>query len=402
MIKAGIFGGTFDPVHNGHIKCAEEVRKALSLDKIIFVPAGNPPHKFAEPTSLGRDRFNMLKLAAEGHEGFEVCDAELLMNGYTFTADTIPELRARYPDHDLYFIMGSDAANGFLKWHNVGEIISSCVLVPVLRPGSGHAAFAALEYRLRDAGARVSPLHIEGLVNVSSTDIRRGIRERDDDIIRMLPEGVARYVKEKGLYREGPSDEEFIKADLEKILKPERFIHSLGVAEEAERLAVRFGADPRKARLAGLLHDCAKNVKVEQLKWIGMSLRDFAAEDGDGFREKLLHGPLGAIVAERRYGVRNPEILEAIAKHTTGDYEMGLLADIVFLADYTERNRKGAFFEEMRLILDEWGILKAELYAANELLRRFVSKNAPINTRTVIMRNRILEQIEKDKSGSGR
>ena len=393
MIKAGIYGGTFDPVHKGHIRCAEEVQKALSLDKIIFVPAGNPPHKFANPTSLGRDRYNMLKIATEGREGFEICDAELLRNGYTFTADTIPEIEKLYPGHEFYFIMGEDAAHNFHKWYNVNEIVSRCSLVPVKRAGTYAAAFAALKATLSDMGAKVFPLCAEGIPDVSSSDIREGIRNRDPAAAGQLPDGVAKYIEEHGLYGEGPSGEEFIKADLERILKPERYIHSLGVAEEAERLAVRFGADPRKARLAGLLHDCAKNVKAEQLRWIGMSLRDFASEEGDGFREKLLHGPLGAIVAERRYGVSDPEILDAIRKHTTGDYEMSLLADIIFLADYTEKNRKGAFFEEIRVILDEWGIYRAELFACNELLKRFAANNAPVNIRTVIMRNRIIEQL---------
>ncbi|MBP1587571.1 MAG: nicotinate-nucleotide adenylyltransferase [Clostridia bacterium] len=393
MIKAGIYGGTFDPVHKGHIKCAEEVKKALSLDKIIFVPAGNPPHKFANPISLGRDRHNMLKAAVSGHEGFEICDAELLRTGYTFTADTLPEIEKRCPGHEFYYIMGSDAAAGFLNWYKAESIIARCRLVLVERPGDAQSDIDAIEKALRAAGAGTLVIKVEGLIDVSSSEIRRCVRERDEGLLDRLPAGVAQYIAANGLYREGAGDEEFIRADLERILKPERFVHSLGVAEEAERLAVRFGADPDKARLAGLLHDCAKNVKAEQLRWIGMKLEDFALTAGDGFREKLLHGPLGAIVAEKRYGIRDPEILDAVRKHTTGDYEMSLLDDIIFLADYTEKNRKGAFFEEIRVILDEWGIRKAELFAANELLVRFASNNAPVNIRTVIMRNRIIEEM---------
>lgn len=185
-----------------------------------------------------------------------------------------------------------------------------------------------------------------------------------------------------------------IKIDLEKRLKRKRYKHSLNVMEESLRLATLYNADKAKCVLAGLLHDNAKNLSFIEL--VGMcSENDIneAVGNNDGWNKNLLHGPAGAIVAQQRYGITDSEILEAIACHVTGKPGMGLVACVVFLADYTEPGRKGEWFENVGQALYK-GILPAMLAACDATIKHVIDKGEVLHCDSIRTRNDIIARLK--------
>lgn len=396
MLKTGILGGTFDPIHIGHIECALKIKEEFGLDNVIILPAGNPPHKFARPVTPGLLRLELAKVAVSGIDGLSVCDIEVKKNGYTFAADTLAELKEQNPGTEFYYILGDDTAAGIGGWKDAEKLGGFANFILVRRKGTGEKGLEDAKKALSDIGANVL-LSNETLPEISSTKIREAFANGSAPEDGSVPESVSRFITEHGLYRKGPMTEEAITEDLRSVLPPKRFIHSLGVAEEAVRLADKYGADTAKAHLAGLLHDCAKGVTVPQLKWIGMTPEDFSPEPAAGFSYRVLHGPLGAVVAERRYGVTDSEVLSAIAKHTTGDKNMSLLDKVVFIADYTEKNRCGEFFEEVRRLADNEGLVPAIAFACDETIKIILKRGEPIDVRTIYTRNAAIADREKGK-----
>lgn len=187
--------------------------------------------------------------------------------------------------------------------------------------------------------------------------------------------------------------------DVRKLLSPKRFTHSIGVMEESARLGGLFGADPERCRLAGLLHDCAKELTKQQYGWLGIKTDECGDYDG---KEVLLHGEAGAILAEARYGVTDPEILEAVRCHITGKPEMGLLAQILFVADYTEPGRRGPHFDRVRSKIKEGSLPQAILAECDGTIRYNLEKNAvQICTETIRTRNWILQKIAEEAEQNG-
>jgi len=180
-------------------------------------------------------------------------------------------------------------------------------------------------------------------------------------------------------------DFEFFADKLKKLLSGERFNHSLGVMETSEKLAVRYGADVEKAKIAGLLHDCAKNLREDEL----VALANKYGIQIDDILEKspyLLHGPVGGYMIEDYFGIHDDEIKRAIMLHTTGDRDMTLLDKIIFLADYIEPNRNFDGVEDLREVayknLDE-----AVIMALDETIKYVIDKGQLLYQKTVIARN---------------
>ena len=395
MAKTGILGGTFDPVHNGHIACAEQIRDEFGLDRVLFVLSANPPHKFAADVTPAKIRALMVNIALKGHDGLSLCDIELKRPGYSYAADTVGELVKTYPDDEFYYIIGTDAAVRLPDWKNVGAVVDGCVFILVKRPGESAKTAEKAVAALESIGAKYYISRSENLADVSSTAIRKALNRRGNNPDEIpVPAELSLFIGQHNIYSRRRWTTGMILQDLESVLNPGRYEHSLGVAEEADRLAGIYGADPGKALMAGLLHDCGKNVSEGQLVWIGMTKNDFAARPGENVNVRVLHGPVGAIVAERRYGVSDPEILSAISKHTTGAAEMSLLDKIIFIADYTEKNRKGEPFDTVRRILDEKGLDAAIRYSCDETIKLIIKRGEQIDVRTVEARNAALEHEE--------
>ncbi len=200
--KIAVMGGTFDPIHYGHLVAAEAVRDRFQLDKVIFIPAGNPPHKNSKNITDSSHRYNMTMLATATNPYFEVSRIEIDRKGITYTVDTIKQLRALYCAIDeLYFITGADAVLEILTWHKVEELLKLCNFVAATRPGFD---LRDLEQKLHEIkskyGKEIFHIEIPSLA-ISSTDIRNRVRS-NHTIKYLLPESVEQYILKYGIYRE--------------------------------------------------------------------------------------------------------------------------------------------------------------------------------------------------------
>ena len=191
--RLGVMGGTFDPIHHGHLVAASEVAARFHLDEVVFVPAGMPWQKTHKRVSPAEDRYLMTVIATVGNPQFSVSRIDIDRGGRTYTIDTLRELRELDPDTDLFFITGADALSQILSWRNTEELFSLAHFIGVTRPG--HA--------LTDPGlphGGVSLVEVPALA-ISSTDCRARV-ERGDPIWYLVPDGIVRYIMKRGLYRE--------------------------------------------------------------------------------------------------------------------------------------------------------------------------------------------------------
>lgn len=318
MSKIGIMGGTFDPIHNGHLNIASKAKSEYHLDNVIFLTSGNPPHKKEKQILDAKIRHIMVKRAIKGIEGFEACDYEVNRKEYSYTVNTLRHFKELMPDDELFFIVGGDSLRDFHKWYQPEEILHLCTLLVYDRLGGEHISDFS------------KPIHGD-LVDISSTEIREKL-EKEEDVSDLLPTPVFEFIKRNNIYRKKLC----LKEQLKTLLTPERYAHSLGVMETAEELAKIYGADREKAKIAGLLHDCAKNLDniYERCQDLEVELDEFEQKS-----PPLVHAKLGAEVAKIEFYVTDPEILDAIRWHTIGKAGMSLLEKIVFVADLTEPGR---------------------------------------------------------------
>ena len=189
IMKIGILGGTFNPIHIGHLILAEEAREKLSLDKVVFVPAYFPPHKDNSDIADAQERLDMVRVAISGNPHFSSSDTEIKRDGRSYTIDTIKELRQVYPKDELYFIIGSDLLTYLDEWKDLGEIIRMVKFIAATRPG----------YPLEKIPAHISTLPIRA-VDVSGFEIRKAIRE-GKSFRYLVPEAVYKYINEKKVYK---------------------------------------------------------------------------------------------------------------------------------------------------------------------------------------------------------
>lgn len=198
--RIGIMGGTFDPIHTGHLLTAEAVRDALGLDEILFIPAALPPHKQGRELALPEHRLRMAVLATASNPHFRVSDIELHRKGPSYTVDTIDALRGeRGRGTGFFFITGADAINDLATWHDVKTLLQGCHFVAATRQGTALAR-GELDREFGDLGHE----HIHEVVTpeleISSTDIRQRVRE-GRSIRYMVPDAVAEYIYKEGLYQ---------------------------------------------------------------------------------------------------------------------------------------------------------------------------------------------------------
>lgn len=197
-MKIGIYGGSFDPVHNGHVNAALTFMEELSLDKIIIIPAYQPPHKKGLSMTPSEHRLNMCNLAFGKFERFEVSDIEIKREDEGYMADTIVQLREKYPEDELFLLIGGDMLLYFQKWYAWHKITDEAVLAVAARNWEDDAALEAEAAVLRSYGAEVRIVPID-VKEISSTSVRETVR-RADDISSMVPEGVDEYIWDHYLY----------------------------------------------------------------------------------------------------------------------------------------------------------------------------------------------------------
>jgi nicotinate-nucleotide adenylyltransferase len=201
--RLGIFGGTFDPIHLGHLIAATELRHALSLDRVLFVPAGRPPHKAAREVSSGADRLAMLRLAVADNPAVEIDTLDLERGGLSFTADLLAALLDQRPGSALFFLMGNDSLRDLPNWHEPRRIAELAELGVASRAGVGFDLDAVLR-AVPEARNRVHLVPIP-LIGISSTEIRRRVAA-GAPVAYQVPRAVEEYIRNRGLYLPQPSE----------------------------------------------------------------------------------------------------------------------------------------------------------------------------------------------------
>ena len=351
MANIGIFGGSFNPPHRGHLLAAAEFQRRLGLDRVILMPAALPPHKaLAAGSPDARTRLELKRLAAQDLQFAEVSDLELHRSGASYTADTLEELHRQYPNDHLWFLMGTDMLLTFAQWH-APERIARLASLAVAHRGKddGKTLQEAAQQLRRRFGADVVLVENDFLP-YSSTIARAMLAFRCGE--DYLEPAVYDAVCVQGLYHTRSDLRDLPLDALARVAlplhDPKRVPHVLGCSHTAAELAARFGEDPGPARRAGLLHDVTKALPgPEQLKLCdkyGMMLDTFERS-----HPKLLHAKSGAAVAGAVFG-ESAAVQSAICWHTTGKPDMTLLQKILYLADYMEPNRDFPGVERLRAL----------------------------------------------------
>ena len=199
MGRIGIFGGTFNPIHNGHVNLANKVCEVLKLDKLLIIPTKIPPHKIAKNLANSQDRIEMCRLAFEDNEIAEICDYEILHNDKSYTIYTLRHLKSIYPNDEFYLIMGSDMILSFETWKEYKEIFKLAVLVAASRSIEDSKRISEYSKQIEKMGGKCIIVPIEPY-EISSTQIRE-MMAHGEDFTCYLPEKVVRYIGQKNLYK---------------------------------------------------------------------------------------------------------------------------------------------------------------------------------------------------------
>lgn len=350
MKKMGLFGGSFDPIHQGHVDMALRLAEALELDSVLLMPTFVPPHKIRESMASAEHRLAMCRLVALEHPKLQVSDLELTRGGASFTVDTLRTLREQHPDAKWYLITGADMFVTLRTWYHFEDIAHMATLCTVPRAGTDTDCLKAYAAQLCATGAECY-VDSQPVTTVSSTQIRDYI-VAGKPLDELVPPVVANYIAENGLYRQAAGmdsrsrDEQFIEI-IRTRLSDYRFHHSLCVAEEAARLARRYGADPAKAYTAGILHDIMKDTDAETQQQL---FEDYGVvlDNMELGSPMLWHARSGEVFIRHILGFTDEDILSAVRYHTTGRANMSLLEKVVFVADFTSADRDYPDVDVMR------------------------------------------------------
>lgn len=334
--RIGIMGGSFNPIHDRHIELAVCAKNEFKLDRVVFLPTGNPPHK-REGLADAEHRFEMTRLAIAGMQGFTASRMELEREGVIYTVDTLTRLQKQMPNADMYYIIGEDTLFDLKNWRKPDKVFTLCQFLVCCRESQSLSDHPEVK-RLQARGAKLRFVSLEPR-DVSATAIRETLSCGETPAC--IKPQVLEYIRLMGLYGccESPRGGAAMYARLKQQLSDRRLLHSLLVAYTARGLARLHGIDPEQAALAGLLHDCAKCMPLSQMQQLARENR--LLMDKETLQsENLLHGPVGAVVAERDYGVSQEPVLSAIRCHTTGKVGMLPLDMILYLADKIEPSRR--------------------------------------------------------------
>lgn len=395
-MRTGIYGGTFNPIHRGHIHLLEEFTKRLSLDRVLLIPTRVPPHKAAPDLASGQDRLQMCRLAVGGRPHLQISDIEMRREGKSFTAETLEELHGLFPQDEFYLLMGEDMFLTVEHWYRPETIFSLAAVCATPRSlhGMGKLQMKKDEYQIR-YGARCFLEDIPYLP-VSSTQVREWVAQ-GKDITSLVPEAVADYIQERGIYRKGRGTMDFaqLEAEVKTHLTEKRFYHSQCVAAEAVQLAERYGANVEKARLAGILHDIMKDTPPEQQLKI-LTDSGIILSDTQQRNRKLWHALSGAAYIRNKLGITDCEIVSSVECHTSGKGNMTLLDKVLFVADYISADRDYPGVEEMRKLAEsslEEAMVEGIRFTVDELM----GQNLPVAAESIDAYNDAIFTLQKEK-----
>ena len=391
MERIGIYGGTFNPPHIGHIQAAKQAVTALGLTKLLIIPDRIAPHKAIPANSPSpQQRLDMLRIATADCAQIEVSDIELNREGVSYTYQTVLALKEQYLGAELVLLMGTDMFLSFHTWKNPDIILKNVSLGVFYRGEKGEAAaIEAKKAEMEHQGVKIR-LVKNGIINISSTQMRRLLAFRCAG--EFLPEGVLDYIRENRLYDTRAAWKNLPMEELEQVvislLNPNRVAHVLGCRDTAVELAKRWGADVTDAARAGILHDITKAIdgplQLTLCAAYGKILSDFSKR-----YPKTLHALTGSLVAERIFG-ENKAVVAAIESHTTGKADMNLLEKIIYVADYMEPNRDFPGVEKLRELAytDMDAALKLGLEMTLEHLKRQGNEVSPESREALAWLNR--------------
>ena len=398
-MKIGIYGGTFDPPHLGHMEAARAAAALLELDRVLFIPASIPPHKALPPDTVSaQDRLAMTAMMADGvclelgRPGLAQADGmELDRAGKSYTADTVTELRRRFPEDELWLLMGTDMFLTLQSWREPERIMAQAGIAAFARRESDAGELLDIQGRFLQEtyGARVAIVQLPQIIDLSSTQVRALLRTDHAKAREVLWCQVYGYILRQRLYEVEADlrhlDDDDLRCASLSMVKAKRVPHIRGVEEEAVRLALHWGADPHMARRAGILHDCTKYLNLEEQLQLcekyGIVLDELKQR-----AVKLLHAKTGAAIARHVFG-EPEEVCNAIYWHTTGKADMDLLSKVLYMADYIEPSRSGfEGLEELRRLAYE--DLDAALLLGCELtIQDMEERGMPVHRNTLQARD---------------
>lgn len=331
-MKIAIFGGSFNPVHNEHIKVVKGAIKELNLDKLIVMPTYISPHKQNAEVISCEHRLNMLKLAFQNEEKVEVSNYEIEKGGVSYTYQTIEHFKNLYKGAKIYFMLGSDMLENFPTWKNPEIIVKNATLLLAERRNGAFDDDALISKIYKTFGAKVEKLEVYG-ETISSTKIRV-YDKLALSLDGLVPSSVNDYIKTNSVYK---TDKyyEYIK----NALPEKRRVHTAGVITLSIDLAKKLGVDVKKAELSALLHDVAKYKDINEYKDCPLP-NDLPSD--------IVHQFLGEYIARNELGVKDQDVLSAIKYHTTGRFQMTTLEKVIYVADLIEPSRSFSGVDNLR------------------------------------------------------
>ena len=344
--KIALFGGSFDPPHFGHLDIVKNLESAFG--RVIVIPAYISPFK-ASGASDEKVRYNLCKKLFTSAKT-EVSRVEISKKDVSYSVDTAAYFAKKFKDDKLFWVIGSEELTRLTEWHEIDALKKLVTFFVVPRPGYNPSGELLLSLKKR--GIKVKFAAFSG-VNISSTEIRIDLAFGKEN--RFLPDIVKKAADKYGLFN---PYRKYVNALYKYNSTDKRITHSYGVALCGAYLAKLYGGNVNDAVIACILHDVAKSVNVADYK---------NKVDLRGFPEPTVHSPIGAYIAKRDFNVSD-EIAHAIKVHTTGDADMSLLDEIVYLADKTEvgRNYNEVFYFRYLLTVDRELAMYAALNAVHD------------------------------------
>ena len=387
-MKIGIYGGTFDPPHLGHMEAARAAVAALGLDKLIFIPAKQPPHKtLSAESAAAEQRLAMTRLMADGLRlpgVAEASDMELNRPGKSYTVDTLRVLKEQYPQDELWLLMGTDMFLSLQTWREAETIMKLAGIAAFARTESDSGEMMTIQGRYLNEtyGAKVCIVQLPEIREISSTQVRAHKSGEG------LWPPVWGYILRNGLYGVGRPLNGLSDADLRAVsysmIRAKRIPHVQGCEEEAVRLAQRWGADPAHARRAAILHDCTKYLDLKE-QLLLCARYGIELDDMEQSAVKLLHSKTGCALARHLFG-EPEEVCQAICWHTTGKPDMTLLEKILYIADYMEPTRDFDGVERLRALAYE-DLDAAVLLGTEMTVEEMRGYGSPVHPNTLAARD---------------
>ncbi|MCL2801069.1 MAG: nicotinate (nicotinamide) nucleotide adenylyltransferase [Treponema sp.] len=399
-MKLGILGGSFNPVHLGHLFLANSAISALNLDRVVFVPAFCSPFK-TEAEGMTEEgtgnRLDMLAAAVSSDHRFAIDSCEIKRQGVSYTIDTLEDIIARFlPQGKPYLIIGDDLAADLPKWNQYEKILELAVIAIARR-------------KTNTAVKHPFPcVYIENeIMNISSQMIRQKIKDNDikgSDWHSLVPSAVSAIIQDRRLYGCSSNSSAALAFGSDKIydsviqkveaaaretLTIERFLHSRNTALHAYDMCSRFGLDPAAGYLAGIAHDLAKQLDNKQILKIIKSER-IPVSSLEKNKPNLLHGKAAAVLLRDRFSIHNEDVLEAVACHTSGNEKMGALAKVIYIADKTESSRN--IDPALRIMCREADLDSILFAVLEKTIMKLKAKELDLSKDTIMLLNKIKEK----------